>query len=173
MQKGFLSINTGTGKGKTTAALGQVLRALGHDKRVCMIQFIKGSWQYGELFSVRRFSDLLDFHVMGKGFTFLSDNLDEDRRIAQEGWALADKALTSKDYFMLVLDEFTYLLKYQFLEIATVITALNNRRPDLHVVITGRDAPQALIDMSDLVTEMKEIKHPYHSGVKARKGIEF
>ena len=173
MQKGFFIIHTGNGKGKTTAALGQILRAMGYEKRICMIQFIKGSWQYGELFSIKRFSELLDFHVMGKGFTFLSNNLDEDRRVAQEGWLIAKKALQSKDYFMVVLDEFTYLLNYQFLDMQEALSALNSRRPDLHVVITGRDAPQELIDIADLVTEMTDIKHPYHSGVKARKGIEF
>lgn len=173
MEKGLLMINTGNGKGKTTAALGQVLRALGHGYRVCVIQFIKGSRHYGELTAVKRFEDLLDFHVMGRGFTFKSENLELDREIAGKGWVLARTALASGDYFLLVLDEFTYLLNYHFVDTQEVLKALSERFEGLHVMITGRNAPAILLDMADLVTEMNEIKHPYKAGVPGQQGIEF
>jgi cob(I)alamin adenosyltransferase len=173
MKKGLLIVNTGNGKGKTTAALGQTLRALGHNYRVCVIQFIKGSWSYGELTSVKRFEDLLDFHVMGKGFTFKSENLEADREIARKGWELAKSVLASDKYFLLVLDEMTYLLNYHFIETADVLNALASRSEKLHVIITGRNAPHVLIDAADLVTEMQEVKHPFKSGITAQKGIEF
>lgn len=173
MKNGLLIVNTGNGKGKTTAALGQTLRALGHDHRVCMIQFIKGSWEYGELNSVKRFEDLLDFHVMGKGFTFKSEDIEVDKKLARKGWELAKTALRSDKYHLLVLDELTYLLQYHFIELTEVIDALTSRRDGLNVVVTGRNAPQELIDIANLVTYMQEIKHPYKSGIKARKGVEF
>ena len=173
MKKGLLIVNTGNGKGKTTAALGQAFRAMGHQLNVCMIQFIKGSWKYGELYAKDRFDDLMDFHVMGKGFTFESDNLDEDIKIARAGWDIAKAALMSDKYFLVILDEFTYLLKYNFIDKDDVITCLQQRRADLHVIITGRDAPQSIIDAADLVTVMQEVKHPLKAGVKAQKGIEF
>ncbi len=173
MKKGLLIVNTGNGKGKTTSALGQAFRAMGHRLNVCMIQFIKGSWKYGELYSKDRFDRLMDFHVMGKGFTFKSDNLDEDIKIARAGWDIAKAALMSDKYFLVILDEFTYLLKYHFIDMDEVITCIQQRREDLHVIITGRDAPPSIIDAADLVTVMQEIKHPLKVGVKAQKGIEF
>lgn len=173
MKKGLFIINTGNGKGKTTAALGQAFRALGHQLNVCIIQFIKGSWKYGELFSAERFQGLLDFHVMGRGFTFLSENLEEDKKIARQGWELARDALASDKYFMVILDEITYIMNFGFIDVNEVMECIQKRREDLHVVITGRDAPQLLIEMADMVTMMQEIKHPFSSGVKAQKGIEF
>lgn len=172
-KKGLIIINTGNGKGKTTAALGQALRAVGHRKRILFIQFIKGSWKYGELTSIEQYKKYVDFHVMGKGFTFKSENLEEDRLIAEKGWALATDALSNDTYFMVILDEFTYLLKYHFLNLNDVLTTLKNKRKDLHVIITGRDAPEELIDISDMATEMRVIKHPLKNGIKAQKGIEF
>ncbi len=173
MKKGLFIINTGNGKGKTTAALGQAFRALGHQLNVCIIQFIKGSWKYGELFSKDRFQGLLDFHVMGRGFTFQSENLEEDKKIARQGWELARDALASDQYFMVILDEITYIMNFGFIDVNEVLECIQKRRKDLHVVITGRDAPQALMDAADMVTLMQEIKHPFSSGVKAQKGIEF
>jgi len=173
MAKGLLMVNTGDGKGKTTAALGQAMRALGHGKRICIIQFIKGSWTYGELLSVKRFRDLLDFHVMGRGFTFQSDNMEKDKSIALEGWNLALSAMHSDKYFMVILDELTYLMTFGLLETQTVIDAFRARNTGLHVMVTGRYAPRELIQAADLVTEMTEVKHPYTSGCQGQKGIEF
>ena len=173
MNKGLLMVNTGDGKGKTTAALGQIFRALGHGKRICIIQFIKSNGKYGELYALKRYMDLVDFYVMGRGFTFKSDDLAKDRAIAIKGWDLAREKLLSNDYFMLILDELTYLMILGFLEIDTILDAITHRREDLHVVVTGRYAPQQLIDAADMVTDMQEIKHPYKNGIMGQKGIEF
>lgn len=173
MTTGLLIVFTGNGKGKTTAALGMALRAAGHGLRVCFIQFIKGSWQYGELDAVKRFEGLIDLHVMGKGFTWKSDNLQEDARLAREAWDFACAAIASGTYHTVVLDEFTYLLHYKMLAIEPCLQLLANRNPTQHVVITGRYAPEQLIAAADLVTEMQAIKHPLKSGIKAQKGIEF
>lgn len=166
-------VNTGNGKGKTTAALGQAFRALGHGKKICIIQFIKGNWKYGELYSMERYMDLVDFRVVGNGFTFKSDDFEKDRIMALKGWDLAREKLLSNDYFMLLLDELTYLMTLGFLETETIMDAIIHRRRDLHVVVTGRYAPKKLIESADLVTDMQEIKHPYQNGVMAQKGIEF
>lgn len=173
MTKGLLIVLTGDGKGKTTSALGMALRTAGHGLRVCFIQFIKGSWHYGELDAVKRFADLIDFHVMGRGFTWKSENLEEDVTLAREGWNLACRAIDSGTYHLVVLDEFTYLLHYRMLETESCLRSLASRRPEQHVVITGRYAPQPLIDAADLVTEMRVIKHPLKSGIRAQQGIEF
>jgi cob(I)alamin adenosyltransferase len=173
MTKGLLIVFTGNGKGKTTAALGMAMRAAGHGLRVCVIQFIKGSWHYGELDAVRRFDGLIDLHVMGKGFTWKSENIDEDARLAREAWTFAQEAIASGRYHTVVLDEFTYLLHYRMLELAPCLAFLASRNPAQHVVITGRYAQPELIEAADLVTEMQAIKHPLTSGIKAQQGIEF
>lgn len=173
MKKGLIIINTGNGKGKTTAALGMALRAAGHGMKVCFIQFIKGSWTYGELDAVEKFAGTIDFHVMGKGFTWKSENLEEDKAAARTAWKMAQEAMTSGTYQLVVLDEFTYLLKYEMISLDEVLDALARKPSDLHVLITGRGAPHELIDAADLVTEMQMVKHPLKSGVKAQKGIEF
>ena len=173
MQKGLLIVYTGTGKGKTTAALGQAMRAAGHGLKVCFIQFIKGSWHYGELDTIKRFEGLIDLHVMGRGFTWKSDNLEEDARLAREAWDFACARINSGEYHTVVLDEFTYLLHYKMMELEPCLQFLANRNPDQHVVITGRYAPEGLIAAADLVTEMQMIKHPHKEGIKAQKGIEF
>jgi cob(I)alamin adenosyltransferase len=166
-------VNTGDGKGKTTAALGLAMRTAGHGLKVCFIQFIKGSWKYGELAAVERFGKLIDFHVMGKGFTWKSKDLEKDKAVARQGWDLAREAMASQRYHLVVLDEFTYLLAYQMIGLQTVLDGLNERPHDLHVLVTGRDAPQALLDLADMVTQMQVVKHPLKSGIKAQKGIEF
>jgi len=173
MTKGLLIVNTGEGKGKTTAALGMAMRAAGHGLRVCFIQFIKGGWRYGELEAVKRFEGLIDLHVMGKGFTWKSENLEEDARLARDAWAFACQTIDSGEYHTVVLDEFTYLLHYGMLAVEPCLEFLARRNPAQHVVITGRYAPESLIAAADLVTEMRMIKHPLKSGVKAQKGIEF
>lgn len=173
MKKGLVIVYTGNGKGKTTAALGQAVRAAGHGMKVCIIQFIKGSWRYGELEAFKRFDDLIDFHVMGKGFTWKSENLEEDKKIARKGWQMAQAAIASGQYQVIILDELTYLAKYNMIDTQALVDVLSGRPDSLHVVVTGRDAPQELLDIADLVTEMKAVRHPYTSGIKAQKGIEF
>ncbi len=171
--KGLVAVFTGNGKGKTTASLGLAFRALGHNQPVCIIQFIKGSWKYGEMESAKKFAPLLDFHVMGRGFTWKSDDLEKDKAVALEAWEFAKRVIEENHYSMVILDELTYLPHYGMLAEEEILTVLKNKPEHLHVVITGRHASQELIDAADLVTEMTEIKHPYHSGVKAQKGFEF
>jgi cob(I)alamin adenosyltransferase len=171
--QGLTMIFTGNGKGKTTAALGLAFRALGHGMPVALIQFIKGSWHYGELTSAQRFSDLLDFHVMGRGFTWQSADLAEDIKAARKAWDFAAQTIAAGRHRLVILDELTYLIKYDMVPEAEILAVLQKKPPAMHVVITGRDASPGLVDSADLVTEMTEIKHPYHKGVKAQKGIEF
>lgn len=173
MTKGLLMVFTGEGKGKTTAALGMAMRAAGHGLPVCFIQFIKGGWSYGEIGAIKRFEGLIDLHVMGRGFTWKSENIEEDARLAREGWQFAREAIQSNRYHTVVLDEFTYLLHYGMLELEPCLDFLAGRNPAQHVVITGRNAPERLIEAADLVTEMRPIKHPFKSGIKAQQGIEF
>lgn len=171
--KGLIAVFTGNGKGKTTSALGLAFRALGHDMQVAVIQFIKGSWKYGELIAAQRFSDLLDFHVMGKGFTWKSKDLDEDSKAARTAWDFAKEAIQAGKHQMVILDELTYLISYDMVSEEEVLAVLRDKPKNLHVIITGRNASPGLIDLADLVTEMAEVKHPYQKGVKAQKGIEF
>ncbi|MCP4118975.1 MAG: cob(I)yrinic acid a,c-diamide adenosyltransferase [Desulfobacteraceae bacterium] len=173
MDSELLIVNTGYGKGKTTAALGLAMRALGHGYRVCIIQFMKGSWEYGELISADRFGDNLDFHVMGRGFTWQSDNIEKDRETAVNAWNKAKEIISSGVHKVVILDELTYLMLFNFIDTKEAVAFLGDKNRKSHVVVTGRDAPRALIDAADLVTEMKEVKHPYKSGIMAQKGIEF
>ncbi|NPA95374.1 MAG: cob(I)yrinic acid a,c-diamide adenosyltransferase [Thermodesulfobacteria bacterium] len=173
MKKGLLMVFTGNGKGKTTSALGLAMRAAGHSMKVAFYQFIKGSWKYGEMEAMKRFSDLVDFQVLGRGFTWQSDDLEKDKALAKSAWEKAKEAIFSGKYHMVILDEFTYVLNYEMVDQDEVLTALKARPQGVHVVITGRNAPEALLNMADLVTEMKEIKHPYQKGIKAQKGVEF
>jgi len=171
--KGLVAVFTGNGKGKTTASLGLAFRALGHRQRVCVIQFLKGSWKYGELETAKQFPKLLDFHVMGRGFTWKSDDLEKDKKLALEAWAFAREVIQKNEYALVILDELTYLPYYNILEEREILSVLKDKPPEQHVVITGRYASEELMELADLVTEMKEIKHPYQSGVKAQKGFEF
>lgn len=171
--KGLLIIYTGAGKGKTTAALGLSLRTLGHGERVCFIQFIKGKRQCGELQAAARFSELMDIHVTGLGFTWESKDLRQDIAAARTGWELAQKIIAEGRHRLVVLDELTYLINYKILTEEEVLAVLNRRGADVHVVVTGRGAGQGLVQAADLVTEMREVKHPYAAGVKGQQGIEF
>jgi cob(I)alamin adenosyltransferase len=173
MSRGLLCVLTGDGKGKTTAAWGMALRAAGHGQRVCVIQFIKGSWHYGEIEAFKRFDDLIDLHVMGRGFTWKSEDKAQDRAMAQRAWQKAEAVIKAQAHRLVILDELTYLPQYQMVSIDAITAFLRNRPASLHVVITGRRAPAELIAIADLVTEMKAVKHPYQSGIKAQKGIEF
>jgi cob(I)alamin adenosyltransferase len=171
--KGLLMVFTGNGKGKTTAALGMALRAMGHGIKVCVVQFIKGSRGCGEREAVQRFSDLMTFHVTGRGFTWTSDDVQKDKIAAREGWALACAMMADGRYGLVILDELTYLIRYGFLTETAVLAALGQRPAGQHVVITGRNASAGLLAAADLVTEMHVVKHPYAAGIKAQAGIEF
>ncbi|MEN8141921.1 MAG: cob(I)yrinic acid a,c-diamide adenosyltransferase [Thermodesulfobacteriota bacterium] len=172
-KKGLLAVFTGNGKGKTTAALGLVLRALGHGQRVAVIQFIKGSWHYGELTAAERFSDLLEFHVMGCGFTWKSDDLEKDKAAARTAWAKARETIEAGQHDLVVLDELTYLVRYEMVDEDEILRVLAAKPPAMHVVVTGRYASERLMEQADLVTEMREVKHPYSQGVKAQAGFEY
>ncbi len=171
--KGLIIVNTGYGKGKTTAALGMAFRTLGHGLPVCIIQFIKGTWKYGELYSAERFADLLEFHVVGKGFTWKSKDLESDRQTALEGWELAKAKIKEGRHSLVILDEFTYALNFKMVEKEEAIAFLKHKPEEIHVMVTGRDAPPALVEIADLVTDMRELKHPFRSGITAQKGVEF
>ncbi|MCG8636243.1 MAG: cob(I)yrinic acid a,c-diamide adenosyltransferase [Desulfobacterales bacterium] len=174
MEKGLLMVFTGDGKGKTTAALGMAMRSAGHGFRVCVVQFIKGSWKYGELEAVKRFGAEIDFRVMGRGFTFKSDDIEKDRALAHEAWEYAQLAMFSREYHLIILDEFTYLLNYGMVGQTEFLDVMAQKPENLHIAVTGRSAPHAVIKAADLVTEMREIKHPFkEQGILAQKGIEF
>ncbi len=163
---------TGQGKGKTTAALGMALRAAGHGMKVLVLQFIKGAWTYGELLSLEKIEEI-EIKPLGTGFTWKKENLEEDRRLAEAGWRQAVLEIQSARYDMIVLDELNIVLSLGLLELETVLEALESRR-ESHIVVTGRNCPDKLIAMADLVTEMRVVKHPFHDrGLKASKGIEF
>jgi cob(I)alamin adenosyltransferase len=172
-KKGLLIVHTGDGKGKSTAAFGMLLRAWGRGMKVCVIQFIKsetGKW--GEVKAARKMG--IEWLTTGDGFTWLSKNMDETTARALHGWKLAQEKISSGNYDLILLDEFTYPLHYGWLDTAEVLDWLAaNRPPGLHLVITGRYAPEALTQAADLVTEMKLVKHPYQQGIKAQAGIEF
>jgi cob(I)alamin adenosyltransferase len=173
--RGLLMVHTGTGKGKTTCALGLMMRAAGRGLKCCMIQFMKSrNDRYGEHESAEKLG--IEVHTMGDGFTWDTKNPEQDIKTARETWKLCVEKLTSGDYDMLVFDELVYVLSYKWLPVAEVMAALKEARetqPALHIVVTGRDAPPELIEAADLVTEMKEIKHPFTAGVRAQQGIEF
>jgi len=174
VRKGLLIVNTGNGKGKTTAALGLLLRAWGRDLRVGGIQFIKHeNANYGELRALERMGITLT--PMGDGFTWTSRDLDETQARALHGWETAKAQIVSGDYDVFLLDEFTYVLHFGWLDTHEVVAWIREHKPPmLHLIITGRDAPPALIDAADLVTEMREVKHPFRDqGLKAQPGIEF
>jgi cob(I)alamin adenosyltransferase len=169
---GLLLVYTGNGKGKTTAALGLVFRALGRDLRVAVVQFIKGKWKTGE----RRFAESLPgltFLVMGRGFTWDSDDLSRDRAAAVAAWGEARTLIEAGQHALIVLDELTYVLNYGFVPVSEVLDCLRARPTSVNVVITGRNAPEALMNAADLVTEMQSRKHPFEQGRKAQIGIDF
>jgi cob(I)alamin adenosyltransferase len=170
--QGLLLVYTGQGKGKTTAAMGLVFRALGRGLKIAVVQFIKGKWKTGE----RLFAETipgLTFLVMGRGFTWESDDLSRDRAAAVEAWRQAKQLIASGDHAIVVLDEITYALNYGFIEVPDVLQALRERPPHVHVVVTGRKAPEPLCALADLVTEMTCVKHPFERGLKAQIGIDF
>lgn len=170
---GMVIVNTGDGKGKTTAALGVILRSWGRGFRICMIQFIKSTTaSTGEVKAAKKLD--IEWHKTGDGFTWLSKDMDETIALAWHGWQLAQEKISSGAYDLVVLDEFTYPLHYGWLDSHEVIGWLAANKPaQMHLVITGRSAPENLIEYADLVTEMKLVKHPYKRGIKAQPGVEF
>ncbi|MCW6037626.1 cob(I)yrinic acid a,c-diamide adenosyltransferase [Spirulina subsalsa FACHB-351] len=173
-EKGLIIVNTGNGKGKTTAALGMVLRSLGHGYRVAIIQFIKGAWEPAEKAILERFQDQLVFHALGEGFTWETQDRERDIAKAEAAWQQALDYIRNPEYRLILLDEVNIALKLGYLSVETVLAGLAEKSPDAHVILTGRGAPAGLIEQADLVTEMKLIKHPFREqGVKAQPGIEF
>jgi len=173
IEKGLLIVNTGPGKGKTTAAFGLALRMLGYGRRVGVVQFIKGAWQTGEKDAFAAFGDKVVWHTMGEGFTWETQDLKRDIAAAQAAWAKALDLMADPTISLVVLDELNIALRYDYLDLDTVVAGLSGRRPDLHVVVTGRNAKPALVEAADLVTEMGSTKHHFSAGVKAQQGIEF
>jgi len=170
--RGLVVVYTGHGKGKTTAALGIVFRALGRGMKVGVVQFIKGKWKTGERLFAESLPNL-DFRVMGRGFTWESDDLSNDKAAAQRAWEAARGMITGGEHAIVVLDEITYTFHYGFVALEEVLAALRERPSHVHVVLTGRNAPEELVALADLVTEMKVVKHPFEQGVPAQIGIDF
>ncbi len=172
---GLLMVNTGDGKGKTTAALGVLIRAAGRGMNCCLIQFMKSkNDRYGEHESLEQLG--VEVHTMGDGFTWDTKDKAQDIKTSEETWALCVEKMRSGEYDLLVFDELVYVLDYKFLDVNAVlaeIKAVREEQPHLHIIVTGRNAPAELIEAADLVTEMKEIKHPFHAGIYAQQGIEF
>jgi cob(I)alamin adenosyltransferase len=173
VEKGLLIVNTGPGKGKSTAAFGLALRMLGYGKRVGVVQFIKGAWHTGEKDAFAAFGDNVAWHTMGEGFTWETQDLKRDIAAAEAAWAKALELMADASISLIVLDEMNIALRYNYLDLDTVVAALKARREGLHVVVTGRNAKPTLVEAADLVTEMGSTKHHFSAGVKAQKGIEF
>jgi cob(I)alamin adenosyltransferase len=173
IEKGLLIVHTGKGKGKSTAAFGMVMRCLGHGFKVGIVQYVKGGWETGERTLLAEYPDLIAFRTMGGGFTWETQDRGADVAAARAAWDEAKALMADPDIHLLLLDELNIVLRYDYLPIAEVVETLRARRPDLHVVVTGRNAKPELIEAADLVTEMTMVKHPFRSGVKAQAGIEF
>ncbi|MCX8569136.1 cob(I)yrinic acid a,c-diamide adenosyltransferase [Aminobacter sp. MET-1] len=173
VEKGLLIVNTGPGKGKSTAAFGLALRMLGYGHRVGVVQFIKGAWHSGEQDAFAAFGDRVVWHTMGEGFTWETQDIKRDIAAAEAAWVKAQELLADPSISLVVLDELNIALRYDYLDLETVVATLKNRREGLHVVVTGRNAKPALVEAADLVTEMGATKHHFAAGVKAQKGIEF
>ena len=173
IEKGLLIVNTGPGKGKSTAAFGLALRMLGYGRRVGIVQFVKGAWHTGEKDALARFGELVSWHVMGEGFTWETQDKARDIAAAERAWQKALELMTDPSFGLVILDELNIALRYDYLDVDAVVAALSARRPDLHVVVTGRNAKAALLEAADLVTEMTLVKHHFAAGVKAQQGIEF
>lgn len=173
--QGSIIVLTGEGKGKTTSALGMAMRAVGHGFRVAFLQFIKGNWKYGEMEAAKRLEPELELRPLGEGFVHVDpENPDpKDVGVARKAWEVAKEKILSGDYFMVVLDEINYAISYGLLDPKEVIEVLKKRPPHVHVVLTGRDAHPDIVAIADLVTDMREVKHPFSQGVVSRKGIEY
>jgi cob(I)alamin adenosyltransferase len=173
LEKGLLIVHTGPGKGKSTAAFGLVLRALGRGLRVGVVQFIKGAWSTGERMAIERFGSEVEWRTMGEGFTWETQDRERDVAAASAAWGEAKRMMADPSIRLLVLDELNIALRYDYLPLAEVVSALNARRPGLHVVVTGRNAKPELIEAADCVTEFTLVKHHFGAGVRAQEAIEF
>jgi len=173
IEKGLLIVHTGPGKGKSTAAFGLALRMLGRGHRVGVVQFIKGAWHTAERDALAEFGEQVSWHTMGEGFTWDTQDLKRDIAAAERAWAKALELMADPGFALVILDELNIALRYEYLDLHAVVAALNARRPNLHVVVTGRNAKPELIAAADLVTEMTLVKHHFAAGVKAQPGIEF
>ncbi|HEX7876957.1 MAG TPA: cob(I)yrinic acid a,c-diamide adenosyltransferase [Sphingobium sp.] len=172
-EKGLLIVHTGKGKGKTTAALGMVVRAIGHGKKVGVVQFVKGAMTTGEKVVFDAFPNNVEFKPMGEGFTWNTQDRTRDIALSREAWNEVKRMIADPAYDMVLADELNIVLRYDYLPVEEVLEVLTARSPMKHVIVTGRNAPDALVEAADLVTEMTLIKHPFRSGVKAQPGIEF
>ena len=175
IRRGLIIVNTGPGKGKTTAAMGTALRAVGNGMKVLMLQFLKGSWHYGELDAVQAFGDNFVMKQMGRGFVKVggADTDPEDIRLVEEAWEEGRQAIASGKWDLVVLDEINYAISYGMLDPAKVVEALKQKPDQVHVILTGRNAHPTIVDLADTVTEMKQVKHAYEKGVLAQRGIEY
>ncbi len=174
IEKGLLIVHTGKGKGKSTAAFGMAFRALGHGLPVAIVQFVKGKWQTGERAALEKFGDLVSIDTMGEGFTWETQDRKRDLAAARAAWERAKAIIKDGKHKLVVLDELNIVLRYDYLPTEEIVAFLRDEKPgDVHVVVTGRNAPDALIEIADLVTVMEMIKHPFRSGVKAQAGIEY
>lgn len=174
-EKGLVIVHTGPGKGKSSSGFGMILRCIAHQMPSAVVQFIKGAWQTGERSLIEaHFSDLCQFYAMGEGFTWETQDKARDIAAAQAGWAKAKELIRNPEIRMVLLDEINIAIRYEYLDIAEVVAFLRDEKPGMtHVVLTGRNAHDDLIAMADLVTEMAVVKHPFRSGIKAQKGVEF
>ncbi|HEX9462792.1 MAG TPA: cob(I)yrinic acid a,c-diamide adenosyltransferase [Alphaproteobacteria bacterium] len=170
---GVVIVHTGKGKGKSSSAFGMVMRCLGHEMPVGIVQFIKGAWTTGEAKFLAKFPELVTIRTMGEGFTWETQDRARDIAAAERAWAVAAEMLADPSYAMVVLDEINVALRYEYLKLEPVLAALAARPKRQHVVLTGRSAPDPLIEAADLVTEMSLVKHPFRSGIKAQAGVEF
>jgi cob(I)alamin adenosyltransferase len=175
VRRGLIIVNTGPGKGKTTAAMGTALRAVGQGMKVLMLQFLKGSWHYGELDAVKPFGDKFIMKQMGRGFVKVgSEKPDpEDVRMVEDAWAGAEQAIKSGDWDLVILDEINYAISYGMLDPDKVATALKSKPEMVHVILTGRNAHPTIVELADTVTDMRQVKHAYEKGVLAQRGIEY
>jgi cob(I)alamin adenosyltransferase len=175
VRKGLIIVNTGPGKGKTTAAMGTALRAVGNGMKVLMLQFLKGSWHYGELDAVKSFGGNWVMKQMGRGFVKVggAETDPEDVRMVEEAWSEAQKAIQSGEWDLIILDEINYAISYKMLDPANVVAALKAKPEQVHVILTGRNAHASIVEIADTVTEMKQVKHAYEKGVLAQRGIEY
>ncbi|MBC6416770.1 MAG: cob(I)yrinic acid a,c-diamide adenosyltransferase [Rhodospirillales bacterium] len=172
-EKGLLIVHTGLGKGKSTAAFGLALRMLGRGGKVGVVQFIKGAWDTGEAHALKAFGERVEWHAMGEGFTWETQDKARDIAACQAAWEKVRQLMADPGLHLLILDELSIALRYDYLNLEDVVAALQARRPDLHIVVTGRNAKEPLIQAADLVTEMSLVKHHFKAGVKAQEGIEF
>lgn len=170
---GLLMVHTGKGKGKTTAAMGLAARAVGNGKRICIVQFVKGVWNTGERIVLEKFPELCVMKAMGEGFTWDTQDRERDIAAAQAAWDYAKEVMADPSFDMVILDELNIVMRYDYLDLDDIIGTLKNKRDDLHVVVTGRNAKEELIEIADLVTEMTQVKHHFRSGYKAQVAIEF